>query len=111
MSHFTRLRTRMTEKDYLIRALTDLGYTWQGGNVEIRGYGGKKMAVEIMIPTHNPGYEIGFSKVGGNYEIIADWWGIKELNKDQLEAQLNKRYAYHATIDKLKEQGFNLVRE
>ena len=75
MSHFTRIKTQIVEKKYLPRALQDLNYAYEEGDVEIRGYGGNRIAVEIKIPTSNRGYDIGFRKSGDAYELVADWYG------------------------------------
>ena len=48
----------------MLPALSDLGYQPQEGNVEIRGFGGRKTAVEVMVPTKNRGYDLGFKKAG-----------------------------------------------
>src|SRR5262245_55090021 len=111
MSHFTRLRTRMTDRTYVTQALQDLGYRFDVGAVEIRGYGGCKHRVEIRVPTRNRGYDIGFEKANGHYEIVADWWGIRDIQQQAFLETLQQRYAYHATRAKLEEQGFSLVQE
>ncbi len=112
MSHFTRIKTQMVEKEYLTQALKDLGYTpIDRGNVEIRGYGGNRTDVEIKIPTKSPGYDIGFRRAGNAYEIVADWWGIRDINQTQFLQQVTQRYAYHAARAKLEAQGFALVNE
>jgi hypothetical protein len=111
MSHFTRIKTKMVEKEFLLSALQDLGYKFEEGVCEVRGYGGQKAQAEIKIATSNPGYNIGFQKDNGSYEVIADWYGIHGLNRNQFVERLNQRYAYHATRSKLEEQGFTLVEE
>jgi len=111
MSHFTRMKTQVMEKEYLLRALTDLGYACQEGQVEIRGYGGNRTCVDIKVATKNPGYDIGFRKAGNAYEIVADWWGIRDINQARLLQQVTQRYAYHAARAKLEEQGFALVNQ
>lgn len=111
MSHFTTLKTSLVEREYLVQALRDLGYQPETGAVEVRGYGGNRTRVEIKIGTSNPGYDIGFRKVGGTYEMVADWWGIRDVSQDAFLRLLSQRYAYHATRAKLQEQGFDLVRE
>ena len=35
MSHFTRLKTQMVEKEYLTQALRDLGYGYEEGSVKV----------------------------------------------------------------------------
>jgi hypothetical protein len=111
MSHFTRIKTRLVKKAYLVQALRDLGHQPQEGEIFIRGYGGQKTAVEVMIPTQNPGYDLGFKKAGDTYELVADWFGIKDIPKERFLDQLHQRYAYCAVLDRLAEQGFELVEE
>jgi xanthine dehydrogenase molybdopterin-binding subunit B len=111
MSHFTRIKTQIVEKKYLTRALQDLNYTYEEGDVEIRGFGGNRTAVEIKIQTSNHGYDIGFRKSGDAYEVIADWYGIRDTNQTQFVQKVSQRYVYHATKEKLEEQGFSLVAE
>ncbi|WP_017294543.1 DUF1257 domain-containing protein [Geminocystis herdmanii] len=111
MSHFTRLKTKIVEKEYLKQALTDLGYKYQEGNVQVNGYRGNRTNAELKIFTSNPNYDIGFQKQEDNYEIVADWWGIRDIPQAQFVQTLNQKYAYHATKSKLEEQGFSLVSE
>lgn len=111
MSHFTKVKTQMVEKEYLIRALQDMQYSFEEGKVEIRGWNGRRTRVEIKVPTRNRGYDIGFLKSGAAYEIVADWWGIRDMKREQFAQQLHQRYAYHAARAKLERQGFSLVNE
>lgn len=111
MSHFTTIKTQIVDKEYLKLALTDLGIVYQEGNVQISGYSGNRTGVELKIPTKNTGYDIGFRKSGNVYEVVADWWGIKDITQEQFVQPINQRYAYHAAKSKLSEQGFSLVTE
>ena len=111
MSHFTSIKTQIVEKEYLKRSLDDLGHAYSEGNVQIRGYQGIQSNVEIKVPTNNSGYDIGFRKVSNAYEVVADWWGIRDINQQQFVQQVYQRYAYHAAKTKLEEQGFSLVSE
>ncbi len=111
MSHFTSIKTKIVEKQYLKQALSELGHIYQEGNVQIRGYQGIQTSVAIKIPTKNTGYDIGFRKSDNAYEMVADWWGIKDINQNKFIQQVSQRYAYHAAKAKLEEQGFSLVSE
>ncbi|BAU65769.1 hypothetical protein YCF35 [Stanieria sp. NIES-3757] len=111
MSHFTSIKTQIVEKEYLKQALSDLGHAYQEGNVQIRGYQGIQTPVAIKIPTKNSGYEIGFRQLDNAYEIVADWWGIRDIKQDQFLQQVSQLYAYHAAKAKLEEQGFSLASE
>lgn len=111
MSHFTRVRTTLAEREHLLAALDDLGHAHEEGAVEIRGYQGNRTTVEIKVPTANAGYDVGFVRTGGAYEMVADWWGIRDIDRDELVAALTRRYAYHATKATLEREGFGLVSE
>ena len=111
MSHFSRIRTQMVNKDYILKALTDLGFRFEEGeNLEVRGFGGQKTRVEIKVPL-KLSYDIGLRKQGESYEIVADWFGVRGIKKDEFTQRLNQRYAYQAARSKLEQQGFNLVEE
>jgi hypothetical protein len=101
----------MAEQEYLLLALQDLGYSYEEGQLDVHGFGGQHVRVEVKIPTQNRGYEIGFRHVDGVYEIVADWWGIRDIDREQFQQQLAQRYAYHAARTRLAQQGFNLVGE
>ena len=109
MSHFTRLKTKITEKAYLLEALRDLEYSPEEGNVRIRGYAGNEVNAEVRVPA-TQGYDIGFVRQGDFYECVADWYGIR-MNRQQFVQRLTQRYAYHAAREKLQAQGFGLVEE
>ncbi|MBM3836039.1 MAG: DUF1257 domain-containing protein [Verrucomicrobia bacterium] len=111
MSHFTSIKTRMAQKEFLLKALKDLGYAPVEGPVDVRGYLGIRTSVEVKIATHNPEYDIGFRKVGETYQCVADWFGLREIDQTQFIDQLMQRYAYHATLAKLEEQGFAVAEE
>jgi Protein of unknown function (DUF1257) len=111
MSHFTRIQTQMVEPQYITRALSDMGYAHMEGITQIRGYGGQITSVDIKVPTRSHDYDIGLRKSGGFYEIVADWWGIREIEQKDFTAKLSQGYAYHAAKAKLEAQGFALVTE
>jgi hypothetical protein len=101
----------MVEPEYIIAACHDLGFRCRQGAAEIRGYGGARTQVEIAMPTANQGFDIGFRRAGEHFEMVADWWGIGDINQQELLRQLTQRYAYRATRAQLAKQHFELVRE
>ena len=106
MSHLTRIKTKMAEKEYLTQALEDLDYAWKEDNARL-GFGGRRMDIKVK----SRGRSIRFRKAGNTYEVVADWWGVRGINRAQFLQQVTQRYAYHAARAKLEEQGFTLVNE
>jgi hypothetical protein len=114
MSHFTRLKTHMVEKEFLIKALEDLGYNWETSEqgLEVRNLGVARQKVEIRVKLGGLfGRQVGFARSGSNYEIIADWSGVARNEREKFANQITQRYAYHAARAKLQAQGFDLLSE
>jgi hypothetical protein len=110
MSHITRIKTQIQEKEYLLAALADLGYAFEEGSLKIDGFGDQSVPVEIKVPVRLS-RDIGFRKVNDSYEIVADWWSVRGVKKDEFTRQVTQRYAYHLTRAKLEAQGFTLAEE
>ncbi len=112
MSHFTRLRTQIVEKQALKEALQDMGYSVEEGDLRLWGFGAGRTSVELKISTGFLSSAIGFRKTpSGTYEVVADWWGVRGIRQKAFLEQLTQRYAYRAARAKLLEQGFELVTE
>ena len=111
MSHFTRIKTQMIEQEYITRALSDLGYQWEQGELKVKGFAGARAHVAIKVKLPSSSHEIGFRKSGEAFEIIADWWGVRGVSREKFRQQVSQRYAYHAARAKLENQGFVLVSE
>jgi len=110
MSHFSRIKTKLVERVYLLAALKDLGYQVEEGDLKVGGFAGASQKVNIKVKL-NLSYDIGFRETPTGYELVADWWGVRGLEKDVFLDKLSQRYAYHATRSRLEEQGFTLVEE
>ncbi len=112
MSHFTRIETKLVDRNHLLAALTDLGYRYEEGDVEIGGYNGQRTKVDIKVPTAKAAYDIGFVREADRYELVADWLMLRNVvDRNELLAAVTRRYAYHATLDRLQQEGFGLVTE
>lgn len=111
MSHFTTLKTQLVSLEHIKAALTDLNLTYEEGSVSIRGYGGQTTQVQLRVPTANPGYDLGFRKQGETYDLVADWYGIRDIKQDEFVQQMQQRYAYHVVKDQLEEQDFSIIEE
>lgn len=110
MSHFSRIQTKIVEKQHLLQAIKDLGFTAEEGELKLAGFGLQTLPVEIAIRLPFS-YDIGFRKNGEFYEIVTDWFGVRGINREEFTAKLTQRYAYHVARMKLESQGFTLVEE
>lgn len=122
MSHFSIIKTTIKNKEHLIAALKKTNYQFQVGDFKCNGYNNQKINVEILITLPNTEYNLGFRENNGYFELIADWYGINNINSNQLlgelkdeikiiENKIKQEYAYNTTIKKLEEQGFDVDEE
>ena len=122
MSHFSRIQTKIHNREHLVQALRKMGYSAQVGHHQVRGHGGQTTSAEILVPLSNTNYNLGFVKQGEYYELVADWYGISGVDSGRLlqqlqaeigriEAKIKQEYAYQTTVKSLQEKGFDLVEE
>ena len=119
MSHYTVLRTRISNVKALTRALADVGFK----DIEVHetaqplvGVGGEVRPdrAEVIVRRKHIGWlsnDIGFRRhADGTFEAIISEYDRSTYDQSWLE-RLTQRYAYHAARAKLQEQGFSVVRE
>jgi hypothetical protein len=109
MSHISHIKTKMELKEYVLKALEDLGYQYEEGRQTISGFGDKTL-VDIKVHMRLS-YDIGLKATPNGYEIMADWWGVRGVKRKEFTDKLMQRYAYHAARAQLEKQGFSLVSE
>ncbi len=112
---FNHTRTQLVERDYVLLALKDLGYAYrvqtECETLRVRDNRGHHILVEIKIATRYPKYAIGLRRVDHAYQVVADWWGIRFMSRQEFLRRLTQRYAYHAALATLRAQGFSVVCE
>jgi hypothetical protein len=119
MSHFTVLKTRIMDRDALVRALGELGFP----EVEVHdtpkrlfGFEGlpRLETAEVIVRRKHIGRasnDLGFKKDrDGTYQAIISSFDRAKYGRAWLD-RLSQRYAYHAAREKLAAQGFSLVEE
>ena len=111
MSHFSRIRTQLVDKSFVLKALSDMGFNVEEGEgLEVMNFSKQKTPVDIKVKLPLS-YDLGLRKQGDNYEIVADWFGVRGVKQTEFTQKLNQRYAYHAARAKLEAQGFDMVEE
>ena len=120
MSHFTRVRTAIKDRDRLTACLKEMGHDVRE-DVHIRGYEGKEK-VDIAIRMKE-GYDIGFVRgTDDAYSIVADWWGVKGTSREtfsaaltarleEIENRIRREYALKAVLEKTRAQGYSVVEQ
>ncbi|MGB3291638.1 MAG: DUF1257 domain-containing protein [Phormidesmis sp.] len=105
MSHFSTLRTKITDAEILKSSLSDLGVT-VNSEANIRGYNGQNVRADIVAVLEGD-YDIGWSRnADGSFDLIADLWGVaKKHNQTELINSINQKYAVNKTLAEVKRPG------
>ncbi len=105
MSHFSTLRTKITEAQILQNSLRDLGFT-VATDAEVRGYNNQRVRADIVAVLDGD-YDLGWSKnPDGSFDLIADLWGVaKKHNQTELINSINQKYAVNKTLAEVKRPG------
>lgn len=118
MSHFSRVKTKIQDKNLLITCLEDMNLQISQ-NTEIKGFEGIQ-SVDLAVQMAQ-GYDIGFSRNSqGSYDIVADWWGVKDTKKEsfiddlkkqfeEVENRIKRQYALKTIEEETRKKGFNVV--
>jgi len=105
MSHFSTLRTKVTDAEILKTSLRDLGISVKT-EADVRGYNGQRIRADI-VATLDGEYDLGWSRNSdGSFDLIADLWGVaKKHNQTELINSINQKYAVNRTLVEVKQRG------
>jgi hypothetical protein len=105
MSHFSTLRTKITDAEILKNSLRDLGLQVKT-NADVRGYNGQRLRADIVAVLEGD-YDLGWSRnADGSFDLIADLWGVaKKYNQTELINSINQKYAINKTLAEVKRPG------
>jgi Protein of unknown function (DUF1257) len=107
MSHFSTLRTKITDAEVLKSSLRDLGIATKS-EADVRGYQGQRVRADIVAVLEGE-YDLGWSQnADGTFDLIADLWGVaKKHNQTELINSINQKYAVTKTLAEVKRPGLN----
>lgn len=105
MSHFSTLRTKISNAEVLKTSLRDLGIEVKT-EADVRGYNGQRIRADIVAVLEGE-YDLGWSEnTNGSFDLIADLWGVaKKHNQTELINSINQKYAINKTLLEAKQPG------
>jgi hypothetical protein len=114
MSHFTRVRTALTDATVLAAALKHLGLT----NIEVhdlpqrlQGYAGRTEQAEIIIRREHLGSvfgDLGFARgADGTFDLVVDSSDRQGRHHEWL-SKLPQAYGYAASLRYAEEHGYQV---
>ncbi len=113
MSHFTNIKTKIKDKDFLIKALNTLGHDVKRDQELVvtgsHGYNHPVIQADICIAT-----DIGFRWCNDTqaYELVSDieTWSLSTPPRRFIN-KVTQEYAKSIVVDTVQSQGFEVVTE
>lgn len=116
MSHFTQIKTQISDLDCLKRALEYMGLQYEEGeNITLKGHYGDSKGQLAVRKRNLPGRlgtytDLGFAvKEDGTYEIVMDDFFPDEATK--FVNSLTQRYAREVIVQNMSWQGYTVESE
>jgi len=114
MSHFTKVKSKITSKTCLKAALKDLGYTYTvakaGQSVHVRGYLSQTAEASMSIKV-SKNFDVGVVVTEEGIEFVADWWGVETtrgVTQEEFIQLVTQRYAYHKVKKAVEKHNYRL---
>ena len=111
MSHFTKIKTKLTSTEYIKKALDRMGVSYEEGNFTITQYG-KSEKAEIKMDN-----AVGLSRQkDGTWAMVGDFYHSKSANlrkyygygnNNRFSSELSTSYAIEQTKSELEAQQFS----
>lgn len=92
-SHFSTLRTKITDAECIAKALLSLGFTVKTFS-DVRGFGGQKIRMDVVAVLEGD-FDLGWSENSdGSFDLMADLWGVSQkYSQTELINSINQRYS------------------
>ena len=111
MSHFTRLKTKITDRECLLKTLKNLNYNFEE-NSSIRGYNRRTRKADVVIKTHGE-FDVGFVRKSSDdsFQILADWYGAAQsvgCARKEFVDKVQREYATTKVLHELRKKGYRI---
>ena len=110
MSHFTNIKTKLKDKDFLIKALNSLGYAIQENVLLNNPVNHKHDQVQVEVGvTKYVGFKISDD---GVFELVTelDTWE-EPFPVERFLQKVTQAYAKYAVVETARSKGFNVTTE
>lgn len=111
MSHFTRVKVRVRNREQLVQALRSLGHKVEE-NADVRGWRGNRTRADVVVRMSGD-YDVGFVRAakGEDYQAVADW-SMAQIDQQSFINSVQQEYALAGAEAAAKKSGWtNLKRE
>nr|YP_009732020.1 hypothetical protein [Gracilaria edulis]QHS70569.1 hypothetical protein [Gracilaria edulis] len=114
MSHFSRIKTNITDLETLQQTLKDLKFEYNINKPHLKDANGNLEYVDLVATQKHTKDIIGFLWNGKEYTFISDfelWQNHYKLNPNILIEKILQQYSINSIIKTTSKEGFNTVKK
>lgn len=107
MSHFAQYEVKVSNLEFIKKALIEMGYTYRENGTVKTDFGEARPA-ELVVVRDNTPISVGFCRdAKGELELIADWWGLR-IPQNEFTTQLSQIHSKYQVIETCDENRWNV---
>lgn len=111
MSHFSRIKTSISELTILHKTLEDLGFECLPNQCSFEDSNGKVQNVDLLIRNEEENL-LGFVWDGSEYNLVTDlyFWN-QSISVERFVDKVKQQYALNSVLKESMNEGFNRVKQ
>ena len=107
MSHFAKYEVKISNVEFVKKALIEMGYTYRENGTVKTDFGESRPAELVVVRGGTP-ISVGFCRdAKGELELIADWWGLR-IPQNEFTSKLSQLHSKYQVIDICDENRWNV---
>lgn len=107
MSHFAKYEVKISNVEFVKKALIEMGYTYLEKGLVRTDFGEVRKA-ELTVVREGEAISVGFCRNEQNeLELIADWWGLP-IPQNEFTTQLSQLHSKYQVIETCEENRWNV---
>nr|YP_010986262.1 hypothetical protein UYL67_pgp158 [Pachymeniopsis lanceolata]WOL37180.1 hypothetical protein [Pachymeniopsis lanceolata] len=109
MSHFSRIKTSISELTILHKTLEDLGFECLSKQCSVEDSYGNLQNVDLLVRSESENI-LGFAWDGSEYNLVADlhFWN-QSMSVERFVDKVKQTYALNSVLQESVNEGFNQV--
>ena len=107
MSHFAKYQVKVSNIEFIKKALIEMGYTYKENTKVNTNFGESRPARLVVVRNGNP-LSIGFCpNANGELELIADWWGTR-IPANEFTTKLSQLHSKYQILEVCEENRWEI---
>lgn len=107
MSHFAKYEVKVSNIEFIKKALVEMGYTYKENSTVATDFGEARPARLVVVRNGQP-ISVGFCYDKENkLELVADWWGLR-IPQNEFTTKLSQLHTKYQVLQTCDDTRWNV---